>query len=211
MRPLLLFIALAVSMQGVVLDKIAIVVDHRVITEFQLDEEIRVTALLNHKPIEQDLDTRRAAADRLVEQELVRHEVELNQYPAPSPREVEPLLEATESEFGGKASLAAAMQRDRVNEQILREHLRLQLMILKFIDVRFRPDVEVSDSDVEAYYRQELAEWPKTHTGKPPSLEDSRASIVKKLTDERSDYALSSWIEETRKQVDIIYLDKDLD
>jgi hypothetical protein len=34
---------------------------------------------------------------------------------------------------------------------------------------------------------------------------------VTKLTDARSDYALSSWLEERRKQVDIVYLDKDLD
>jgi hypothetical protein len=211
MRAIVLFIVLAASIKGVTLDKIAIVVGRRVITEFQLDEEIRVTALLNHKPIERDLETRRAAADRLVEQELVRREMELNQYPAPSSDEVAPLFEATQSEFGGQAALAAAMQHDGVDERILREHLRLQLMILKFIDVRFRPDVEVSDSDVEDDYRRELAEWPKTHAGKAPSLEDSRVSIVKKLTDARADYALSSWLEETRKQVDIVYLDKDLD
>lgn len=211
MRLLALFIFFAALPQSAVLDKIAIIVDHRVITEFQLDEEIRVTALLNHEPVERSLDTRRAAADRLVEQELVRREIELNQYPGPSADEVAPLLEAAKGDFGGQAALTSAMEKDHVDDRILRNHLRLQLMLLKFIDVRFRPDVEVTDSDVEAYYFQHLDEWPKTHKTPAPSLEASRAAIEKNLTDERADYALSSWLEETRKQIDIIYIDKDLD
>jgi hypothetical protein len=211
MRFLVLIIAFTIAASAALLDKIAIIVDHRVVTEAQLDEEIRITALLNHEPIKRDRDTRRAAADRLVEPELVRREMELNQYPVPSPGEVAPLLEATRNEFGGQASLAAAMEHDGLNEQILRDHLRLQLMTMKFIDVRFRPDVEVSDSDVIAYYQQQLEQWPKTHKTPPPTLEESRASIEKTLTGERADYALSSWIEETRKEVNIIYLDKDLD
>lgn len=210
MRSLVLFIFFAVLAHSAVLDKIAVVVGRRVVTEFQLDEEIRVTALLNHEPIRRDLETRRAAADRLVEQELVRREMELNQYSEPSFEEVAPLLAATEGDFGGPAALAAAMEKDHIDERTLRDHLRLQLTVLKFIDVRFRPDVEVSDADVLAYYRQQLQEWPKTHKNSPPTLEASRTAIEKKLTDERSDYALSSWLEETRKQVTIVYLDKDL-
>ena len=211
MRFFVLIVAFTLTASAALLDKIAIIVDHRVVTESQLDEEIRVTALLNHEPLKRDRETRRAAADRLVEQELVRREMELNQYPAPSPGEVTPLLEATRNEFGGQAALAAAMERDGLNEQILRDHLRLQVMTLKFIDVRFRPDVEVSDSDVLAYYQQQLEQWPKAHKTHPPTLEESRASIEKTLAGERADYALSSWIEETRKEVNIIYLDKDLD
>lgn len=211
MRSLALFLFFVLLPQSAVLDKIAITVDRRVITEFQLDEEIRVTALLNHEPVERSLDTRRAAADRLVEQELVRREMELNQYPEPSAGEVAPLLEAAKGDFGGAAALTSAMEKHHVDDRILRNHLRLQLMLLKFVDVRFRPDVEVTDNDVEAYYRQQFDEWPKTHKTPPPSLEASRAAIEKKLTDERADYALSSWLEETRKQVDIIYIDKDLD
>lgn len=211
MRFFVLIVAFTLTASAALLDKIAIIIDHRVVTESQLDEEIRVTALLNHEPLKRDRETRRAAADRLVEQELVRREMELNQYPAPSPGEVTPLLEATRNEFGGQAVLAAAMERDGLNEQILRDHLRLQVMTLKFIDVRFRPDVEVSDSDVLAYYQQQLEQWPKAHKTHPPTLEESRASIEKTLAGERADYALSSWIEETRKEVNIIYLDKDLD
>jgi hypothetical protein len=211
MRFFVLIVAFSVTASAALLDKIAIIIDHRVVTESQLDEEIRVTALLNHEPLKRDRETRRAAADRLVEQELVRREMELNQYPPPSPGEVTPLLEATRNEFGGQAALAAAMERDGLNEQILRDHLRLQVMTLKFIDVRFRPDVEVSDSDVLAYYQQQLEQWPKAHKTHPPTLEESRASIEKTLAGERADYALSSWIEETRKEVNIIYLDKDLD
>jgi hypothetical protein len=199
------------SLHAEILDRIAIVVDHTVITETQLDEELRVTAFLNHEPAKRDRDSRRAAADRLIEQELVRREMELTRYAAPSASDVDRLYAEIEKQYGGKAAMAQALPQYHLTESILKEHLRFQLTTLRFIDFRFRPDVEISEQDIREYYNREIEKWRQSHTGTPPSLEESRASIDKALSTERAGDALSSWIEQTRRSVNIVYLDKELE
>jgi len=207
----LAWLFLAVSgLQGAIIDRLAITIDQRVITEAQLDEEIRVTAFLNQDPIRRDADTRRSAADRMIEQELVRRDMEVSRYPMPTQGEVDVLLADTEQQIGPDRFAAQLRQYD-LTEDIVREHLRFQLMMLRFIDFRFRPDIQVSETDIADYYNQELEKWKLSHTGTPPSLEQSRASIEKAITNQKVDYAISAWLEETRKQVRIIYLDKELE
>lgn len=204
----LVFVGLC-ALRGEIVDRIAITIDQRVITEAQLDEEIRVTAFLNQEPIRRDLDTRRNAADRLIEQELVRRDMDLSRYPMPTQSEIDTLLADTKQQIGADRFLTQLPQYE-LTEDILREHLRFQLMMLRFIDFRFRPDIQISESDVKEYYAQQIEKWKASHTGTPPSLDQSRPAIQKALTDQRVEYALSAWLEETRKQVKIIYLDKEL-
>jgi hypothetical protein len=71
--------------------------------------------------------------------------------------------------------------------------------------------VQITDADITRYYEHQMQTWKQFHSGPQPGIEESRASIEKALSDQRVDYALSSWLEETRKQVDIVYLDKDLE
>jgi hypothetical protein len=207
---LLLLVLSALSARAEVLDKIAVIVDHTVITEMQLDEELRVTAFLNHGPVKDDSASRQAAARRLIEQELVRQEASATQNLPPPSARVDRLYADTEKEYGGAKPMTEALDKYGLNEAILKDHLRRQLMILGFVDLRFRPDVEVSEQDITDYYNKKLPDWTKSHQGTPPTLDDSRAAIEKSLTDERSEYALSLWLAEARKEVNIVYLDKDL-
>lgn len=211
MRLLLVSLLLPVLLSARVLDRIAIVVDRQVITETQLQEELQVTAFLNREPVDTGVEARRAAADRLVEQELVGREMRLSQYPLPSEDDVNELLEAQRRQFGGAALFDKELERYGLDAGILRRHLRFQLMTLRFIEVRFRPDVQITDADITRYYEHQMQTWKQSHSGPQPGIEESRASIEKALSDQRVDYALSSWLEETRKQVDIVYLDKDLE
>jgi len=84
------------------------------------------------------------------------------------------------------------------------------LTLLRFIDYRFRPAIQIPDADVKTYYEQELAKWKQQGVEPIPTLEDSRAKIEEILTQQRIDLALDTWMAETRKQVTINYLDEAL-
>jgi hypothetical protein len=206
----LAFVLLPLS-RAEILDRIAITVGRQVITELQLDEELRVTALLNHQPIAHDLQARRAAADRLVEQLLVKHEMELSHYPLPDTDDIEKYLQQVQADFGGETQFDQALTAYNLSENTLRDHLTLQLTTLRFIELRFRPNEGVSETDIQDYYQREIASWRANHPGgTPPALAASKESIRKTLVDARTDEVLSTWLEESRKQVNIIYLDKSL-
>jgi hypothetical protein len=196
---------LAFSLEGGIVDRLAVIVGQQTITQLQLDEEIRITALLNHGPIARDVETRRAAADRLVEQLLIRREMEQSRYPLPDEQDVNQYVEQIRRQNGGSTGLAKALAAYELTESTLRQHLESQLVALRFVEYRFRPDAAVSEEDIDAAYRRR-AEDSKTK----PTLEVSKEPIRAELTEERTDAALSAWLAESRRQVNIVYLDKSL-
>ncbi len=208
----LLLIALLVSpLRAEIIDRVAITAGQQVITELQIDEEMRVTAFLNREPVTRSPEARRAAADRLVEQLLVKREMELSHYPLPDAEDVNKYLEQIRNNFGSPAIFEQALESYNLAEATLREHLNLQLTTLRFIELRFRPDVGVSDADIQNYYQREISNWKSNHAGAgPPTLAALRESIRKTLVDQRTDEVLNTWLEESRKQLNIVYLDKSL-
>ena len=205
MKILFLVACLLVPLKAGIVDRLAVVVGQQSITQLQLDEEIRVTALLNHRPIARDVETRRAAADRLVEQLLIRREMEQSRYPLPDEQDVDQYAEQIRRQNGGAAGLDKALAAYDLGESRLLQHLESQLVALRFVEYRFRPDAAVSDEDIEAAYRRRAAS-----SKIKPTLEASREPIRAELTEERTDAALSAWLAESRRQVNIVYLDKSL-
>lgn len=196
---------------GEVIDRLAIAVGRQVITQLQIDEELRVAAMLNHKPVERGLEERRTAADRLVEQLLIKREMELSRYPLPSADDVDKYVQQVREASGGVEEFDKSLAGYNLTVETLRRHLTLQLTELRFIDFRFRPDAAVSDSDVEAAYQRQVASWKQSHNGEPPTLEASREPLRAMLVEEHTDAALYTWLGESRKRVTIIYFDKTLE
>ncbi len=156
------------------------------------------------------LKNRRDAADRLVEQLLIKLEMQLSRYALPDSTEVDKYYQQVEEINGGPAEFEKLLASFHLTPPILRSHLELQLTELKFIDVRFRPDANVSDADIEAAYQAKIAGWQQTHTGPPPTLDASRETLRAMLVEDRTDAALNTWLAETRKRIRLIYLDKTL-
>jgi hypothetical protein len=211
MRCSLIICCLLLPARAEIIDRLAIAVGHQVITQLQLDEELRVTAMLNHKPVARSLEDRREAADRLVEQFLIKLEMELSHYTLPDTTEIDKYFQQIEESSGGPQEFAKTLRNFNLTPEILRAHLELQLTELKFIEVRFRPDVTVTDSDVEAAYQRQVAAWKQSHAGQPPTLEASREPLRAMLVEEHTDAALNTWLGESRKRVRLIYFDKALE
>ena len=198
MKVLCLITCVVLPLSAAIVDRLAVTIGQQTITQLQLDEEIRVTALLNRRPVARDVETRRAAADRLVGQLLIRREMEQSRYPLPDQQDVDLYLEQIRAQNGGEAGLAKALATYNLTESTLRQHLEVQLVTLRFIEYRFRPDAAVSDEEIEAAYKGEAAK------------NATRESIRTTLTEARTDAALNAWLAESRRQVNIVYLDKTL-
>jgi len=211
MRTLSLIVFCAVLDQAEIIDRLAVAVGNRIITELQIDEELRVTAMLNHKPVVRSLEERRDAADRLVEQLLIKQEMDLSRYPLPGPADVGKYLKQIVDSNGGTADFDKMLASYNLTVETMRRHLELQLMELRFIDFRFRPDTVVSDSDVEAAYQRQVAAWKQSHSEEPPTFEASRETLRAMLLEEHTDAAMNTWLGESRKRVNIVYLDKALE
>jgi hypothetical protein len=159
MRRVLLSACLLLPLRAEVLDRIAIVADRRVITELQIDEELRVTAFLNNQPVSHDSAARRAAAGHLIEQLLVEREMELSHYPLPDPAEVDQYVAQVQKALSNYTDFDAALRSYGLTPDILKQHLQLQLTTLRFIELRFRPDAGSSSAEIEHRTDEALDVW----------------------------------------------------
>jgi hypothetical protein len=188
-----------------IVDRIAVSVGNQVITERQILDEIRMTAFLDNKVPDLSQTGKKAAAERLIEQTLVRREMELGHYPVPELSETEPLEQELHTKYGSGADFSRALANAGIAEPNLKQHLLWQLTLLRFIDYRFRPSVQIPDSAIKAYYDKQRAEWKKQGIDPIPSLEDSRTNIEKILTEQRVDRALDRWLGDSRTRIEILY------
>jgi len=188
-----------------IIDRVAVTLDNQVITESEILLEIRLTAFQNGGPLDFNAEAKRAAAGRLIEQKLIGKEIEVGRYTQPNPADVEPMLKQLESQrFHRPGEFRQAFEKYGIREEDLKAHLLWQLTLLRFIDVRFRPGIQVTDQEIQQYFSQKLPELEKqAGPEKKIQLEDLRDKIQDALTDERVDQQLNDWLAETRKHMRI--------
>ncbi|MGD0131011.1 MAG: hypothetical protein ABSE57_03150 [Bryobacteraceae bacterium] len=194
-----------------IIDKIVITVANQVITQSQIDDEIRVTAFLNREKVDLSADARKQAAARLVEQALIKREMDISHYPLPELSDAGESLEALKATYSTESEFQNALQASGITADELTLRLWWQLTLLRFIDYRFRPGIQIPTADVQAYYRRQVSEWEQKGTKPIPTLDESRDQIEEILTQQRIDQALEQWMNDTRKQVTIHYLDPGLE
>ncbi|HJY08053.1 MAG TPA: hypothetical protein VJ323_17170, partial [Bryobacteraceae bacterium] len=97
-----------------------------------------------------------------------------------------------------------------LTQQELKEYLSWQLTVLRFIDTRFRPAVLVTDEEIEAYYRQHLAELQKQNPGKPDTLEALHDQIQQTITAERINEQFYSWLKARRQAIKVEFREASL-
>ncbi len=204
---MLLAAMFAVSAAAEVIDRIAVSVANLVITTSDLDREIRVNAFLDGVQPDFTPAAKRSAADRMVEQKLIRRELETARYPTPDPAEVEPVLAAFKKQrYPNDAAYQAALQSYGITDQQVRDELLWQRTLLRFIEVRFRPGVQVSDKDIQDYFDRTVAPAARAaHPGQPVALEDYRAQIESTLTGQRVDQEVDTWLKNARRRTAIVY------
>jgi hypothetical protein len=193
-----------------VIDRIAIAVANQVITESQVDEEVRVTAFLNREKPDLSPAGKKTAAGRLIDQALIKREMELSRYPLPALNDADREWKDVESRYESPAALDRALREYGITEPELKEHLLWQLTVLRFIDYRFRPGIQIPDADIESYYQQQLLKWRQQGVQPIPSLDDERSQIEEILTEQQIDESLDHWLADARKQAAVRYLDETL-
>src|SRR5579885_2696715 len=104
MRAVLLLSMLAIPALATIVDRIAITVGSQVITDSEIDQRIRLTAFENGEQPDFSPVARRQAAQRLIDEKLVEHEMTVGHYPGMPDDRKASLLAAYEKD-GGPAKL----------------------------------------------------------------------------------------------------------
>ncbi|MBM3746316.1 MAG: hypothetical protein FJW34_11015 [Acidobacteria bacterium] len=196
-RAVLWLAGVAAVSSAQVIDRIAVTVDQQVITHSRVLEEIRLAAFQNREPLDFSAAARRGAAERLVERLLIEREMELTRFPAPPASEAARAIEELKRERPERP-FAEALAAYDISQEALQKFLLNQAGVLRFLEGRFRPQVQVSETEVRACYQKRE---PKTTS----ALEQARAECEAALTAAGVDQEVDRWLREVRGRVRLVY------
>jgi hypothetical protein len=179
----------------VIIDRIAVVIGNSIIKDSEIAQDILVTAFLNGEALDFSAAKRKKAANRLIDQIFIRREIRVGGYPSVTPQDADVQLNALKKQrFKTAAAFEEELRRYGLTELALRTEFQWQLTVLRFIDVRFKPAVLVSDDEIEKYYR--------AHPNKS-SLAAMHDQIADILTGEKVNQVFFAWLDQQRKDAKV--------
>ncbi len=192
---------------GEIIDGLAATVNGHAILLSDWDAALRYAALVNGRPPASATPAeRKAALARLIDQELLREQMEGLSFPHATPEEVNQQILQIRSQLpdaAGDDAWRALLERYGFSEAEFRERVAAQLDTLRFLDLRLRPSVHVDAASIETYYREKfLPELRKTGAAEVP-LSEVSSKIEELLAQERMDQLLADWLRDLRQQSSI--------
>jgi len=206
-RSLILAILMAVAAAGENLDRIAVTVGSHVIPESEVILALRVAAFIDDATPDLSGAQKRKAADRLVDQYLVLTDAAATHAPLPSPADVEPVLTPIQARYSSEDEYRAALERAGITEPQLKAHLLAGLQMLRYTDLRFRGEVQITEDNLREFFNTFAAESKQNNPAEVPDFESSRDQVGKLLADQRTTQALDRWLGVTRNETQILYRD----
>jgi hypothetical protein len=195
----------AAAAQAVVFDRIAVTANKHVITESEVLLALRVGAFLDLKPLDLSGEEKRKAASRLVDQYLILEEANFTHLPMPGAAEGDDLLGQVKSQFPSEPEYRAALTRYGLQEAEVLTQLLAGLRTSRFTDLRFRPEIQLNDEDLRDFYDELVKQWKSENRTGIPSFEESRITVERLLTEQRTIQALDRWLGATRTSLRIVY------
>jgi peptidyl-prolyl cis-trans isomerase SurA len=187
-----------------VIDRIVATVNGHVILQSDWDEALCYEALLTNRTLVQFADDdRRAVLDRLIDLELLRGQMKSADFPHATDAEVAARVADARKQYPQATSVEAwqaLLAQYHLTEKDLFAHVRQQIDVMRLVDARLRPTVEIDSKSIEAYYRDKFVPKLKQSGASEVPLADVSGKIRELLTEEKVSELLVSWLQTLRSE-----------
>lgn len=194
------------AVAGQVIDRMVANVNGHVVLQSDWEQEVAFEALSDaREPDSLTTAERRAALDRLIDQELLREQVRLSQ-PVPADQlaarvaDIRKLHPDCATEEGWRAKL----QRYGLSQSGLEKHLGDQIQIMKLVEDRLRPSIQIDQRAVESYYQDQLVPEMKRSGSRTTPLPEVFGRIKDLLAEKKMNELLSGWLANLRSESHIM-------
>jgi len=187
-----------------VIDRIVATVNGRVILQSDLDEALCYQALLTNRTLTQLTDDdRRAVLDRLIDQELLREQMKSADFPHATDTEVAARVAEARKLYPQAASRdgwQSLLTQYHLTEKDLLAHVRQEIDVMRLVDARLRPAVQIDSKSIEAYYRDQFVPKLRQSGASAAPLAEVSAKIRELLTQQKVSELLVSWLQTLRSE-----------
>ena len=187
---------------GDMLDRIVAKVNGHIILQSDWDDAARYEAFIDGRPLDKlTNEDRKAALDRLIDQELLREQMNAADTTHATGEEVARRLQEIRKQYP-KAESEQGWQQALVNfsltENELKKRVALQLDLLRLVDAKLRPSVQIDSKSIESYYNQELLPQLRQSGSQPVTLAEVTPKIKELLTQQKLNQLLTAWLHNLR-------------
>jgi peptidyl-prolyl cis-trans isomerase SurA len=201
------------------LDRVVAVVNNQAILWSDIANEVRFSSLDPDADFAATL-TPQAALQELISRTLIQQQVRQEDITAsqPSSEEVQARLKEMRTELPACVRMNCAtesgwqsfLSANGLTASQVEAYLSLRLEMIRFIEIRFRQGIRISQQDIEAYYRTKLTPMYAPGTKVPP-LNDVAPRIEEILLEQQVNVLFDAWLDNLRKQGDVEILDPALE
>lgn len=196
-----LSMALAISCGGgQIVDRVVTNVNGHVVLQSDWEQELTFEAFSNARdPDSFTSAERNAALDRLIDQELLREQVRPSQ-PAPAEQVVARVAEVRKlyPDCGTGEAWHARLQRYGLTESSLEKRLGDQIQLMRLVEERLRPSIQIDQQAVETYYNDRLLPQSRRAGSPARPLPEVFGQIKDLLAEQKLNELLSVWLASLR-------------
>jgi hypothetical protein len=180
----------------VTVDGIAARIEGDIVTESQLNELAGFQKLVEGKA-----GSRADLLRELTDQWIVNAEAQTARFGRPKVEDVTQAFSDLEKRFASPDAFQKAIVDAGLTESAVRRQLELQIFLSRFLDYKFRPAAQVSESEVQEYYNGEFTKLAQARGEQVPPLDDVHADIRRLLTEKIINQRAEKWLDETRPRL----------
>jgi peptidyl-prolyl cis-trans isomerase SurA len=190
-----------------IIDRIVATVNGQIILQADLDEALCYEALLTNRSLA-DLgdDDRRAVLDRLVDQELLHEQMKSADFRQATDAEITARISDARKQYPQGVSddaWGALLASYHLTEKDLFTHVQQQIDLMRLVDARLRPAVQIDSKSIEAYYRDQFVPKLRQSGSSEVSLAEVAPKIRELLTQQKVSEMLVSWLQTLRSEGDV--------
>ncbi|HEY7095753.1 MAG TPA: SurA N-terminal domain-containing protein [Terriglobales bacterium] len=206
-----LFIAIAIlsamlsalpAHAGEILDRIVASVNRHVILQSDWEDALCFEAFIAARRLDELTATdRKAALDRLIDQELLREQMQASDFQHASDADVGARIREIRNQYPDAQNdegWQRALSQHGLSERELKERLALELDLLRLVDARLRPTVQIDAKEIESYYNRELLPQLRQTGARETTLAEVTPKIKELLVQQKVNQLLASWLENLR-------------
>jgi peptidyl-prolyl cis-trans isomerase SurA len=190
-----------------IIDRIMATVNGHLILQSDWEDEIAYEKFMAGQPLDKIMpQDRKAALDRLINQELLSEQVKFLEVPTGDSQLVQQRIQEIRKLHPGADTLTgwqAALRRYGLKEKELEARIAQQLELTRLVEARLRPGVQIDSSTVEIYYQEQLLPRLRQAGAQPVPLADVTPKIKEVLTQQKLNDLLASWLQSLRSESQI--------
>ncbi len=180
------------------IDRLLAAVNGKVITESDLNLARNLNVLVGFGKTAPAI-SRQEEIDRLINREILRQELENFPLQPEDQGRAERRMEELKQGYAEIGGINYVLRRLGLQEPEIEAYLQLQVSMLRFIELRFRPFVNVTEDEIRKYYDEQLVPRMQESGSPIPTLDEVSAQIEDVIIEDKVGREMDEWISDLRR------------